>query len=314
MKQALQQSDLPAVRGRYSENAALGEKGWFQCGGVAEILFKPADLEDLQEFLKNCPAHIAIHIFGGLSNAIIRDGGLPGVTVRLGRDFSKIEIDGESVTAGALALDTNVAQKSAAAGLGGLEFFSGIPGTIGGAVKMNAGCYSSETKDVLMEVQILKRSGELKTFTPEELEMTYRHTNVASDDIVISATFKGIQEKPETVQKHIEEIKKRREESQPIRDKTGGSTFANPFPEDLIKAGLPEDTKVWQLIDQAGGRGLQIGGAQMSEKHCNFMINTGSARAADLEDLGEEIRARVLDKHGITLRWEIERVGIKNND
>ena len=301
-------TDLPVVRGRYSENAPLGVKGWFRCGGAAEILFKPEDQDDLQHFLQNCPSQTPVHIFGALSNTIIRDGGLKGVTIRLGRQFADIKVEGDLITAGALALDANVANIAAEHALGGLEFLSGIPGTIGGALKMNAGCYGVETKDVLVEATLLSRNGRLITVTPQELEMTYRHTNI-DQDIDLSATFKGIPESSEFVKARIAEIKTRREESQPIREKTGGSTFANPSVDDLTAAGLPEETKVWKLIDSVGGRGLMVGGAQMNEKHCNFMINTGNATSADLENLGEEIRARVLEKHGITLRWEIRRMG-----
>lgn len=326
---------LPTIRGRYTENASLGEKGWFRCGGKAEVLFKPADLEDLQYFLKNynpspdfanaqSPSPSGrgkatdreqgegdVHIFGALSNSIIRDGGLKGVTIRLNRYFAEVKVDRDSVIAGALALDGNVALHAAENGIGGLEFLSGIPGTIGGAIKMNAGCYGTEIKDVLVSAQILNQTGELRTVTPEDLDMTYRHTNIGEGDIVISATFKGVKETPEIVKERMASIKKRREESQPIREKTGGSTFANPSATEIAQAGLDEGTKVWQLIDGVGGRGLQIGGAQMSEKHCNFMINAGGATAADLENLGEEIRSRVSDRYGITLRWEIRRIGKK---
>lgn len=300
---------LPNVRGRYTENASLGEKGWFRCGGTAEVLFKPADLDDLQDFLQNCPNDILVHIFGALSNSIIRDGGLKGVTIRLNRAFADIKVDGNLVTAGALALDGNVALKAAENGICGLEFLSGIPGTIGGALKMNAGCYGVETKDILVSAQILNRSGKLRTLTPKDLGMTYRHTTIREGDIVISAMFKGMVETPEVVIERMAVIKKSREDSQPIREKTGGSTFANPSAEEITKAGLKEGTKVWQLIDEVGGRGLIVGGAQMSEKHCNFMINNGDATAFDLENLGEEIRRRVLDRYGITLRWEIRRIG-----
>jgi len=302
---------LPTVRGRYTQNAPLGEKGWFRCGGTAEVLFKPADLADLQDFMRECPANIPVYVFGALSNTIIRDGGLKGVVIRLGRDFSKIEVEGARITAGALALDANVASIAAENGLGGLEFLSGIPGTIGGAVKMNAGCYGVETKDVMVEATLLQRDGSLVKVTPENLDMTYRHTNMQDGQIVVSAIFKGVPENAEDVKKRIEEIKEKREQSQPIREKTGGSTFANPSAEDLASAGIEEGTKVWQLIDQAGGRGLEIGGAQMSVKHCNFMINQDGAMAVDLENLGEEIRKRVANTHNITLRWEIRRMGEK---
>ncbi len=300
---------LPKIRGRYTDNAPLGAKGWFRCGGTAEVLFKPADLDDLQAFIQKCPADIPVYVFGALSNTIIRDGGLKGVTIRLGREFSKIDVDGDKITAGALALDANVANVAAENGVGGLEFLSGIPGTIGGAVKMNAGCYGVETKDVMVEATILNRDGDFVTVKPEDLDMTYRHTNVTEGQIVISATFKGAQENAEDVKKRITDIKEKREQSQPIREKTGGSTFANPSADDLTKAGIAEGTKVWQLIDQAGGRGLKVGGAQMSVKHCNFMLNTGDATASDLENLGEQVRKNVADMHNIALRWEIRRMG-----
>lgn len=296
----LKSSNLPAVRGRYTENAPLGEVGWFKCGGKAKVLFKPADLADLQNFLKNCPPEIPVHVFGALSNTIIRDGGLEGVTIRLGREFGGIEAEGETIKAGALALDANVAQVAAENGIAGLEFFSGIPGTIGGALRMNAGCYGVETKDVLVSCDALDRSGQLHTLTPDHMHMTYRHTEVPDDYIFISATFKGQKDNPENVLERMAEIKMKREASQPIREKTGGSTFANP----------PGDMKVWQLIDAVGGRGLKVGGAVMSEKHCNFMINEGSATSADLENLGEELIKRVREKFGIALRWEIKRVGV----
>jgi UDP-N-acetylmuramate dehydrogenase len=319
-----QDSILPAVRGRYSENAALGEAGWFKCGGRAEIQFKPADLRDLQDFLiqtsdagtdSSSPVcylggkKMQVHVFGALSNTIVRDGGLPGVTIRLGREFAGIETDGDLVKAGALALDANVAQVAAEAGIAGLEFFSGIPGTIGGALRMNAGCYGTETKDVLVSCEAVDRSGRLHTLTPAQMDMTYRHVGVPDDFVFVSAVFKGKKDSADKVLERMAEIKMKREASQPIREKTGGSTFANPSAEEIAKAGQPEGTKVWQLIDAVGGRGLKVGGAVMSEKHCNFMINEGTATAADLESLGEEIRKRVSEKFGIGLRWEIKRMG-----
>lgn len=304
--------NLPSVRGRYTHNAPLGEMGWFKCGGKAEVLFKPADLEDLQSFLKNCSSEIPIQIFGALSNTIIRDGGLSGVTIRLGREFSGIEVmDGEFVRAGALSLDANVAQVAAEAGIGGLEFLSGIPGTIGGALRMNAGCYGVEMKDILVSCEALDRQGNLRVLKPEDMGMTYRHTEVPTDYIFISALLKGQKDNSNNVLDRMAEIKLKRESSQPIREKTGGSTFANPSAAEIAKAGLPEGTKVWELIDKVGGRGLTIGGAMMSEKHCNFMINSGGATAHDLESLGEELIRRVDETFGITLRWEIKRVGLK---
>ncbi|MEM6781454.1 MAG: FAD-binding protein, partial [Pseudomonadota bacterium] len=272
---------LPEVRGKYAFDEPLGKKSWFKCGGNAEVLFKPADVEDLQHFLKNYDGEI--HVLGALSNTIIRDGGLSGVAIRLGRDFGKIEIDGEYVRAGALALDANVARHSAEAGIAGLEFFSGIPGSIGGAVKMNAGCYGAETRDVIVEAQAVDRSGKIVRLKPKhppeqtlkkkdllevelldvpadenyvEMAMGYRHNDIDDGYIVTEALFKGYAEKPDTVLKYIEDIKSKRENSQPIREKTGGSTFANPSSEELAQAGQKEDTKVWQLIDQVGGRGL----------------------------------------------------------
>ncbi len=302
-------SMLPEVRGRYTENAPLGSMGWFKCGGVAEVLFKPADVEDLLNFLKNTSPEIPVQIFGALSNTIIRDGGLSGVTIRLGREFSGIEMDGDRVRAGALALDANVAQVAAENGLGGLEFLSGIPGTVGGALRMNAGCYGTEVKDVLVSCEVLDRYGKLHVLRPDDMGMTYRHTEIPDDYIFVSAVFKGQKENASNVLERMAEIKVKRESSQPIREKTGGSTFANPSADDIAKAGLVEGTKVWQLIDKVGGRGLKVGGAMMSEKHCNFMINSGNATSADLESLGEELIKRVDEAFGITLRWEIKRVG-----
>lgn len=305
----LTSSDLPPVRGRYTNNAPIGAQGWFKCGGAADVLFKPDDADDLAAFLAACPADVPVQVVGALSNSIIRDGGLPGVTIRLGRAFGGIEANGDTVTAGALALDANVAQVAAEAGIGGLEFFSGIPGSIGGALRMNAGCYGSETKDVLVEARAVDRAGKLHILTPGDMDMTYRHVGVPDDFIFIGATFKGKKDNAENVLARMAQIKQKREDAQPIREKTGGSTFANPSAEEIAKAGLPEGTKVWQVIDQVGGRGLMIGGAQMSEKHCNFMINTGNATASDLEALGEEIRKRVDERFGISLRWEIKRIG-----
>lgn len=322
----LKAAELPPVRGRYTENAPLGTMGWFKCGGTAEVLFKPADLQDLQDFLiqtsnggeneSSSPVCYAggkvwpINIFGALSNTIIRDGGLPGVTIRLGREFADIQVNEDMVSCGALALDANVAQLAAEAGLGGLEFFSGIPGTIGGALRMNAGCYGMETKDVLICCEAFDRNGKSHVFKPEEMDMTYRHIGIPDDYIFVGASFRGKKDSSENVLARMAEIKMKRETSQPIREKTGGSTFANPSAEEIARAGQPEGTKVWQLIDAVGGRGLKMGGAVMSEKHCNFMINEGGASAADLENLGEEVRKRVSEKFGISLRWEIKRMGV----
>ena len=302
----------PNVRGRYTENAPLGAVGWFRCGGTAEILFKPADIDDLQGFLAACPEDIPISILGVMSNTIVRDGGISGVTIRMGREFTNIEIlENHTIRAGAMALDGNVATLAAEAGIAGLEFFSGIPGTIGGALRMNAGCYGSETRDVLVEATAMDRAGRLHTLIPEQMDMSYRHTGVPDDYIFIDALFQGRAGNSAEITAAIAALKEKRATTQPIREKTGGSTFANPPVEELAAAGLPEGAKTWQLIDRAGGRGLRVGGAMMSELHCNFMINTGTATASDLEGLGEEIRRRVLDQSGVSLRWEIKRLGQK---
>ncbi|MCB9965137.1 MAG: UDP-N-acetylmuramate dehydrogenase [Rhodospirillales bacterium] len=297
-----------AIRGKITDNAPLGAQGWFKCGGAAERLFKPADQQDLQEILASWPGDC--HVFGALSNTIIRDGGLPGLTVRLGREFAQIEvIPDHCVSVGAFALDANVAKVVADAGISGLEFLSGIPGTIGGALRMNAGCYGREIKDVLLFCEALSPDGALHKLTPHDMHLSYRHNDLPEGWIFLRAVLQGEQGDPEAIRRQLHDIKQKREESQPIREKTGGSTFANPSEAELDGAGLAAGTKVWQLIDRVGGRGLRVGGAQMSEKHCNFMINTGSATATDLERLGEEVRRRVREACGITLRWEIRRIG-----
>jgi UDP-N-acetylmuramate dehydrogenase len=298
------------IRGTLEEQAPLGEAGWFRCGGRAQLLFKPADEEDLSCFLEQLPKGTPVNVFGMLSNTIIRDGGLPGVTVRLGKGFAQIEEeDGFIVRAGAMALDSSVAQFACREAIAGLAFFCGIPGTVGGAVKMNAGCYGSETIDVLQEARVLYRNGTIHELGADQLGLSYRHSNLPDEAIVLGARFKGSQGTSEEIRSHMQQIKERRNQTQPLRERTGGSTFANPDADELERAGLPAGTKVWQLIERANCRGLQIGGAQMSEKHCNFMINTGKACAEDLESLGEEVRRRVFEQTGIKLRWEIKRVG-----
>lgn len=306
---ALQIDALPAVRGRYSENAPLGAVGWFRCGGCADILYKPADFDDLADFLRQCPVDIPITTLGVLSNTIIRDGGLRGVVIRLGREFAGIEPDGLRIRVGAAALDGNVAMVAANAGIAGLEFLSGVPGTIGGALRMNAGAYGTETKDVLVEAIALDRHGEKHVMTPAQMGLSYRHSTVPPDYIFTHALFQGVQGDADAIKAHIADIKTKRAATQPIREKTGGSTFANPSAADLAAAGLPEGTKAWQLIDRVGGRGLQVGGAMMSNLHANFMINTGAASATDLEALGDEMIRRVQAGTGILLRWEIKRLG-----
>lgn len=303
-------NELPAVRGRYSENASLGEVSWFRAGGCAEVLYKPADQDDLAQFLQQCPANVPITVLGVLSNTIIRDGGVKGVVIRLGRDFVRIEDRGDHrLYVGSMTLDMNVALKAAEYGIGGLEFLSGIPGSIGGALRMNAGAYGTEMKDVLVEALYLDRSGALICVGANDLDMKYRHATIPDGAVFVGAVLQGHAEKKSVIDGKIAEIKKARAESQPIKSRTGGSTFANPSSENLIEAGLPDDMKVWQLIDKAGCRGMTIGGAQMSEKHCNFMINTGNAKGSELEQLGDEVKRRVFEEFGVMLRWEIKRLG-----
>jgi UDP-N-acetylmuramate dehydrogenase len=304
---------LPPVRGRYTANAPLGSVGWFRAGGNAEVLFKPADLEDLQNFLVACPKEIPITVLGVLSNTIIRDGGVGGVTIRLGREFAGVDIlDDGLVRAGAAGLDVNVSETAASAGLTGLEFLCGVPGSIGGAIAMNAGAYGGEVKDILVSADFLDRDGNLQTLMPGDLKMTYRRGNIPDGWISTGTIFKSVgRDSPENIMAHMTSIREKRAATQPIRSQTGGSTFANPKPDELAKCGLPEGIKSWQLVDKVGARGLQIGGAQMSELHANFMINTGGATGADLENLGEEIRHRVLNSFGLNLHWEIKRIGNK---
>jgi UDP-N-acetylmuramate dehydrogenase len=278
---------------------------WFRVGGPAEVLFQPADEADLADFLRLCPADIPILAVGVGSNLIVRDGGVPGVVIRLSpRGFGQISTNGLQVTAGAACLDASVAKKAAEAGIAGLEFYRGVPGTIGGALRMNAGCYESETKDVLVSCVAYDRAGQRHEFSCADMGFTYRHTTAPADVIFVSATFQGTADDPAEILARMDAITEKREQSQPIRDKTGGSTFKNPDP---LQSG---GRKSWQVIDAAGLRGYQIGGAQMSEKHCNFMINTGTATAKDLEALGEHVIQQVKATQGVDLHWEIKRIGI----
>jgi len=299
----------PEMAGSLTENADLGAESWFGCGGKADILFSPQSEEDLAEFLKY---NDNITILGGMANTIIRDGGIRGATIRLGRPFAEIKIINDTyIEAGAGALNGSVAAAAMKAGIGGLEFLSGIPGMVGGALRMNAGAYGTEVKDVLTGVKAINKQGALHRLVPEDLHMTYRHTDVAAGTIFTSAIFKGKKEDYETVRTRMNDIKEKRNTTQPIREKTGGSTFANPSVQELRLANLPEDTRAWKVVELVGGRGLKIGGAQMSEMHCNFMINTGDATATDLENLGDELRKRAHEKFGLNLRWEIQRIGEK---
>nr|WP_227421681.1 UDP-N-acetylmuramate dehydrogenase [Pacificispira spongiicola] len=289
---------LPAVTGRITQGGALSKVTWFQVGGPAEVLFKPDDLADLQTFLAGTPTDIPIMPIGVGSNLLVRDGGVDGVVLRLGRDFAEIAVDGNDITAGAAALDANVAKVAANARLTGLEFLSGIPGTIGGALRMNAGAYGTETKDVLIWAEALDRTGALHRLTAADMQFDYRHCGVPADWIFVRARFRAEPGDPEAIKARMAEIQESRGASQPIRSRTGGSTFRNP-----------PGGKAWQAIDAAGCRGMRVGGAQVSEQHCNFLINTGDASAADLEALGEEVRRRVKESQGIDLTWEIKRIG-----
>ncbi len=290
---------LPRVRGRLLRDEPLGPFTWFRVGGAADVLFLPADDEDLQAFLANLPSTVPVTVLGVGSNVIIRDGGVAGVVIRLaGRAFAGIEIAGDQITAGAAALDAAVARAAAKAGLAGLEFYAGIPGTLGGALTMNAGCYGAETKDVMLSAWGLDRSGARREFHIADFGYTYRHSEAPADIIWVEATYQGQPDDPAAVQARMDEITARRETTQPIREKTGGSTFKNP----------PGHSS-WKLVDEAGWRGKPFGGAMFSPLHANFMINTGEATAADLEGLGEAVRADVLGKTGIELQWEIKRIG-----
>lgn len=284
---------LPKIRGTYRENAEL--KSWFDVGGPAEIMFRPADIEDLQDFLKNCPKEIPVQILGAASNVIISDEGVKGVLIRLTGEFAKISHDGEIVTAGAAALCGNVALYCKNSALTNLEFFSGVPGSVGGAIAMNAGCYGSDVAQTLISAKALDFDGNLIELKNSDFEFFYRGSKIAKNFIFVEGTFKLARSSVEEVAKKITELNLQRETAQPIRAKTGGSTFKNP-----------PNLKAWQLIDEAGCRGKIIGDAQISQKHCNFMINRGSATAKDLIDLGNEVKKLVKEKSGINLEWEIK--------
>ena len=295
---------LPPVRGKLLADEALAPFTWFRVGGAADALFLPKDEADLAEFLGKLDPIIPVTVLGAASNVIVRDGGIPGVVVRLGPSFGKVATDGLRVTAGAAALDGRVSVAAANAGIAGLEFFSGVPGTIGGALRMNAGCYGRETKDVLVEAYALDRQGKRVKLANADFHFSYRHTDASEELILVEALFEGTPDEPAATTERIEALKARRETTQPIREKTGGSTFANPDP-----PGTPNQRSSWKLIDEAGMRGHRRGGAQVSELHCNFLLNIGDATAADIEGLGEDVRAAVKAKSGVELRWEIKRIG-----
>jgi UDP-N-acetylmuramate dehydrogenase len=293
---------LPKVRGRYREMADLAQTTWFRVGGPAEILFRPADAEDLAAFLRACPADVPVTVIGVGSNLLVRDGGIHGVVVRLGGEFAKVRAKGTEITAGAGALDSVLAKAAAGAAIAGLEFFAGIPGTVGGALRMNAGAYGRETKDVVVSATALAPDGTQHVLGPAELGFSYRACAVASDWIFTEAVLAGDAGSADEINRAITKIQADRADTQPVRSRTGGSTFRNP-------GGPDGEPKAWELIEEAGCRGLTFGGAEVSKQHCNFLINTGSASAADLEALGEEVRRRVKKTSGITLEWEIRRLG-----
>lgn len=289
---------LPTVMGQYLEGADLSNMVWFRTGGPAEVLFRPRNLKDLKAFLKTSPPDLPITLVGVGSNLLVRDKGVEGVVIKLGKPFSDIAIEEDLVTAGAGAMDVSVAFAAAEASLEGLEFLRGIPGTIGGALRMNAGAYGAEVADVLVSARAIDREGSVHNLSADEMGFSYRKTTVPRDWIFLSATFRSTPGDQAKIQEKMDTIQKAREETQPMRVRTGGSTFKNPV-----------GKKAWQLIEEAGCRGLKIGGAKVSEKHCNFLINTGSATSNDLEALGEEVRKRVKEKTGVSLQWEIQRVG-----
>jgi UDP-N-acetylmuramate dehydrogenase len=290
---------VPKLRGRLLTNQPMADLTWFRVGGPAQVLFSPADEDDLAYFLSNLAEDIPLTVVGLGSNLLVRDGGVPGVVVRLGRGFNEISIDGNQVRAGSAVPDVKVARAAADAGLAGLAFYRGVPGAIGGALRMNAGAYGRETKDALIEARAIDRKGKLHVLNNADMGYSYRHSKAPKDFIFTWATYRGEPGEAAGIAAEMEKITEAREMTQPIKSRTGGSTFKNP-----------PGHKAWQLIDAAGCRGLIVGDAQVSELHCNFLINRGSATGADIENLGEEVRRRVRDSSGVTLDWEIVRLGI----
>ena len=293
-------AEMPGLAGTAEAGGSLADFIWFRTGGPAEWLVKPKDVEDLARFLRELDPFLPVLPVGVGSNLIVRDGGVPGVVVRLPKSFSQVAIEaGNRVRAGAGAMGITVASKARDAGIAGLEFLRGIPGTAGGAVRMNAGAYGRETADILVEATLVLRNGNVETWSRERFGYTYRHSEVPEGAVLVEALFEGTPGDPAAIGAEMDRIAEEREASQPLRSRTGGSTFKNP-----------PGTKAWKLIDAAGCRGLRIGDAQVSEKHCNFLLNLGKARAADIEALGEEVRRRVREHSGIELEWEIQRVGV----
>jgi len=290
---------MPELRGRLAANSDLSKITWFRIGGPAQVLFTPADEADLSYFLKNLPDDIPVFVMGLGSNLLVRDGGVRGIVIRLGRGFGQIEAqEGSRLVVGTAVPDVKVARAAADAGIDGLAFYRGIPGSIGGALRMNAGAHGTETKDVLVEARAVDRQGNIHVLTNADMGFRYRHCSVPKDWIFTQATFEGRPGDPEAILKAMDEVAAYREENQPIKERTGGSTFKNP-----------DGHSAWKLIDAAGLRGFQVGGAMVSQLHCNFLLNTGDATGEDVERLGETIRARVKDEAGIELNWEIIRIG-----
>ncbi len=292
------QAKLPALRGRLTANAPLSEITWFRVGGPAQVLFAPADEADLAYVLKTIGEDVPVFVVGLGSNLLVRDGGFPGIVIRLGRGFNEIATDGTRLTAGTAVPDVKVARAAAEAGIAGLSFYRGIPGSIGGALRMNAGAHGTETKDVLVSARAVDRRGNIHVLSLTDMHFTYRHCGIPADWIFTSATFEGQPGDPDQIQKDMDDVAEYREKNQPVRERTGGSTFKNP-----------PGNSAWKLVDAAGCRGLRVGGAKVSEMHCNFLINDNKASGEDVETLGETVRARVKAASGVTLDWEIIRLG-----
>ena len=295
----MSETALPPVRGKLTAQAPLAPLVWFKAGGAADWLFEPKDVADLQDFLAGLAPEVPVMALGLGSNLIVRDGGVPGVVIRLGKPFAKVNAsDAVTLTCGGGASGILVSSTARDAGIAGLEFLRSIPGTVGGFVRMNGGAYGREVKDVLVDCEVVDRKGQLHTLDLADLGYTYRHSDLADGMVVVSARFRGEPGEPEAIQAEMDRISAAREASQPLRSKTGGSTFKNP-----------DGHKAWALVDAAGCRGLTLGGAQVSEKHTNFLINTGEATSSEIEALGEEVRSRVKQTQGVELEWEIKRVG-----
>jgi UDP-N-acetylmuramate dehydrogenase len=294
-------TQMPKLRGRLLPNQSLAELTWFRVGGPAQIVFMPEDEGDLSYFLANLASEMPATVIGLGSNLIVRDGGVPGVVIRLGRGFNEVAVEGARIRAGAALPDVKVARAAQEAGIAGLAFMRGIPGGVGGALRMNGGAYGRETKDALVEARAVDRKGNVHVLKNSDMGYTYRHCGVPADFIFTQALYEGEPGDPAVIAAAMEKITESREATQPIKSRTGGSTFKNPA-----------DHKAWQLIDAAGCRGLKVGGAQVSEMHCNFLINNGGATAADIESLGETVRKRVKENSGVELQWEIERIGVVN--